>query len=92
MANIKIQQEYTVPKGELKPRLELLMDKMAKRYQLDFNWQSDECLSFERSGANGEITITEDEVVFTMTLGMLFGAFKAPIEKEVRQFMTKNIQ
>ena len=91
MATINLQQKYTVPRDELKAKLQQLADEMVARYQLNCRWDNDDCLSFKRSGASGEIVIKEDALVFTMKLGMLLGAFKTSIEKEVQQFMDEHI-
>lgn len=80
-----------MPREELRSELDLLADKLADKFQLDCRWSSDDCLDFSRSGAQGQVNITDDEVALTVRLGMLLSAFSGTIEQEVHDFLEEHI-
>lgn len=91
MASIQIKQSFSMPYDELKEGLDQLADKLGQQYQLDCDWQSEECLSFRRTGAEGEVNIGDQEIELHVSLGMLMSAFKGTIEKEIRDFIDEHI-
>jgi putative polyhydroxyalkanoate system protein len=91
MATIKIKQDFTMPYEELKEGLDELADKLGRQYQLDCSWDSDDCLSFKRSGAQGQVSIGDQQVELDVTLGMMMSAFKTTIEKEIRGFLDEHV-
>ena len=91
MSNIKISHEYTMSQQDLKSKIDELASEMHDRYKVECLWQSDDCLTFKRSGASGEIAIEPTELHFSMKLGLMLGAFKSPIERDVQKFLTKYI-
>jgi len=91
MASINIKQDFTMPYDELKIGLDKLADKLGKQYQLDCSWDSDECLSFKRGGAAGQVSIGDQAVELTVSLGGLMSMFKGPIEQEIKGFIDEYI-
>ena len=92
MASIRISHSFTMPAAALKAQLDRLVLDMASKYRLDCRWTADHCLTFKRSGASGEIVISDNQLVLTMTLGLVLSAFKATIEQDIRKFMNEHIQ
>ena len=91
MASIQIKQAFTMPQDELRAGIDQLAEKLGQQYHLDCAWESDECLSFRRTGAEGEVNIGDAEVELNVSLGMLMSAFKSTIEKEIRDFIDEYI-
>ncbi len=92
MASINISHHFTMPVDALKSQLDTLATEMASKYQLQCQWKSDQCLTFKRSGANGKIIVEGNELLITMTLGFVMGAFKSVIEKDTRKFLDEHIR
>ncbi len=92
MANIHITHNYTMPADELRAKLDELASEMTSRYQLQCSWPAEDCMKFQRSGASGEIRIDEGRLALNMKLGLMLGAFKSTIEKDIRKFVTENIR
>ena len=78
-------------RDELKVGLDELADKLGAQYQLDCGWESDDCLSFRRSGLDGNLSIGDRQIDLTLNLGILMSAFRAPIEQEIRSFIAEHI-
>ena len=76
MASIKINQAFSMPYDELKEGLDQLAVKLGEQYQLDCKWASDDCLRFQRTGADGASgTLPQHHA----------------IEKEIRSFIDEYI-
>ena len=91
MSRVKINKAFTMPREELEEKLQLLAEKVTEEYQLNCEWQSDDCLSFQRSGVQGEINIDGEEVGFSAKLGLLLSAFRGNIESEVQKFFDEHV-
>ncbi|MFW2403700.1 MAG: polyhydroxyalkanoic acid system family protein [Gammaproteobacteria bacterium] len=91
MASIQIKQAYTMPYDELKEGLDKLAGKLGEQYQLECDWDSDDCMCFSRSGADGKVEIGEEEIDLQVNLGMMMSAFKGTIEREIQTFMDEFI-
>lgn len=91
MAAIHVTQPYTMSHAELKQGLDELAEKLGEQYQLECDWQSDECLDIRRSGVNGQLTVGEQEIELNLNLGMLMSAFKGVIESEIKTFIDEYI-
>ncbi|MFA7553400.1 MAG: polyhydroxyalkanoic acid system family protein [Spongiibacteraceae bacterium] len=92
MAEIKITHGYSMRREQLISQLDKLAVEMHSRYQLDCSWKSDSCLAFKRSGASGEVIITDKELLLTIKMGMLLGAFKSTIEQDIKKFLHENVK
>lgn len=91
MATIRITHDYTMPADELKVRLDQLAEEMTSRYQLQCSWPAENCMTFKRSGASGEIRVDGGRLSLDMKLGLMLGAFKTTIERDIRKFVADNI-
>ena len=91
MARIEIKKAYTMDADDLRGELDALADNLSEKLSLNCCWQSDRCLDFHRSGAEGQINIDDEEVSIAIQLGFLLKAFKDPIEQEIQDFMDTHI-
>lgn len=58
--------------------------EMRQKFATDNHWQED-TLHFSRPGINGQIRIEDGQVHFHAQLGLLFGAMKPVIEREIER-------
>ena len=91
VATIQIRREFTMPRKKLRKKLEELAANMQDKWQLDCQWQSKNCLDFQRSGAKGTIEIHKHELELNAELGMLMSAFKDTIEEEINKFIDQHV-
>ena len=89
MATIDIRRKH----GQTPEKARALVDKtaasMAKKIGLQTEWD-DDTLRFTRSGVNGEIRVTKTEVIVHAKLGLLLGAMKPMIEREINAQLDKH--
>ena len=91
MATIEIRKAYTMDSEHLKAELDDLAARLGDHFSLECCWQSDSCLDFKRSGADGQINIDNEEVAIDINLGFLLQAFKGKIEQEIQDFVDTHI-
>ena len=91
MADIEMSKVFTMPKEALRDQLQEIADELTDELQLSCEWQTDDCLDFQRSGAAGQINIVDDQIAVTLTLGMLLKPFRGNIKKELEKMLEKHI-
>jgi len=91
MSSIQINQPFTMPRAKLRDELDTLAQQLGQDLDLRCEWQSDDCLNFERNGAKGQINIGDEELELTITLGMLLKVFRGTIEQKLYEFIDEHI-
>lgn len=91
MASIAMSKVFTMSKQALREQLQEIAEELTDELQLSCEWQSEDCLDFRRSGAEGQINIGDDEVEVTLNLGLLLKPFRGNIEKELEKMLEKHI-
>ena len=90
MATVEIIREHTLGKGVAKERAQQMAEKLSAKLGAECSWQDDE-LTFQRSGVDGTIQISEDNVHVAVKLGMMLspmaGMVKAEIEKALNRYL-----
>ena len=80
-----------MPRDKLRDQLDDLAEQLGQELQLNCEWQTEDCLEFSRSGANGQINIGDDEIELTISLGMIMKLFRDKIEREILEFIDQHI-
>jgi putative polyhydroxyalkanoate system protein len=91
MSSIEFSKAFTMSRDELRGQLDQLAAKLSNELNLECEWQSDDCLDFRRSGAEGQVNIHDDEVALNIKLGMMMSMFRGTIEQEIQTFMEEHI-
>ncbi|MGK0500400.1 MAG: putative polyhydroxyalkanoate system protein [Oceanicoccus sp.] len=91
MARIDIKHPFTVPAEQLREQLAEMIDELAHKYSLNYRWDTQDCLSFSRSGSKGQINIEGQQLSFSMSMGLMMSTFKSVIEKDVRKYLVENV-
>jgi len=90
MPNIRIKRRHDMPRDEVKRHVDRLADDLKERLQAECRWQGDS-LCFTRSGASGQIDVTDDSVTVDVKLGLLLAPFKDSVETAVREYLDENL-
>jgi len=89
MPKITITREHSKTREELVPLINTVREKLEQRYDIDSEWQSDNCVEFERIGLNGTLEFTDAQVNVIIEIGFVLGAFKGKIEQELNTTLDK---
>jgi putative polyhydroxyalkanoate system protein len=57
---------------------------------VSYQWQGDTLL-FKRSGADGSIAVSDDQVRVELKLGLLLSAMSGTIKREIEQVLDKSL-
>ena len=82
MSDIKIRRSHALPHDKARAAAEKMAKRLQKEFDLDYEWDGD-VLVFERSGVNGELTVTSRHVEMEVKLGFLLRMMKPTIEKHI---------
>jgi putative polyhydroxyalkanoate system protein len=82
MADIKVVRKHRLPVAQAKRIAQKTADDLASEYDLVSEWDGD-TLKFSRSGVNGSMEVTGNEIRLNAKLGMILSAFKAKIAQHV---------
>jgi len=84
VAEISIKRAHHGNLADARKMAEKVAVKLEKDYQLKSTWAGD-VMNFARSGVNGTLAITAQELKIDIKLGFLAGAFKSTIADAVEK-------
>jgi putative polyhydroxyalkanoate system protein len=76
MADIRMIKYHQLPLAQARALVQKAADSLAQEYDLVSHWAGN-TLHFRRSGVQGEMRVTADEIDLEVTLGFLLRAFRA---------------
>jgi putative polyhydroxyalkanoate system protein len=82
MSSISIRRRHGLPITDARKAAEKVARELEKDFDLAYEWQG-HVLHFSRSGVQGTLHVSEQEVRIDARLGLLLGFLKARIETEV---------
>lgn len=88
MPSIDIQHTHTKTPAQARKALESVAEKLAERFDMQFGWDGD-TLNFMRSGVDGKINMSPNQLHVTAQLGFLLSALKGPIESEIKRVLSE---
>ncbi len=88
MSDITIRRRHVLPIADARKAAEKVARQLEKDFDLAYEWQG-HVLHFSRSGVEGRLHVTADEVRIDAKLGLLLGFLKGRIEAEVEQNLDK---
>jgi putative polyhydroxyalkanoate system protein len=87
MSDIDIHAHHKMNHDDAQHAADELAADLAKRFSIDYGWDGD-VIHFERTGVNGQILVSEDEIQVTAKLGFLLSFLKPRIEEEVVRYLS----
>ncbi|MGO1502052.1 MAG: polyhydroxyalkanoic acid system family protein [Marinobacter sp.] len=84
MSAIDVHRAHTLDKDHARDAAESLARDLSTQFDLDYQWEGDH-LKFKRSGAKGQLNITDHDLHVHLELGMLLRPFKSKIESEIHR-------
>ena len=72
-------------------KAEQLAERLASEYDVRYRWVGNS-LEFKRSGADGLIAVTEDQVRVELNLGLLLSAMGGSIRREIEKTLDESLQ
>ncbi len=85
MAKITVSQPHDKAAEEVRALAEQAAEELASRYQLRYQWQGDEELSFKGKGLTGSLRLEPGNVAVDLSTGMML----SPMSKVIRRELAK---
>jgi putative polyhydroxyalkanoate system protein len=82
LANLIITREHELSVKEAKAVAQNMMAELEREYNIESEWDGD-TLNFERSGINGCLDVSKDQLQIEMKLGMMLKPFQSKIEAAI---------
>lgn len=89
MSHIDIRANHELPHAQAKAAAEELASDLARKFDIEYRWEGDH-IHFERPGADGRITVGEQQIHITARLGLLLVFLRPRIEDEVIRYLSEH--
>jgi putative polyhydroxyalkanoate system protein len=86
MSDIKYVRTHSLPLKQAKAIAQKTADDLAEEYDLVSEWEGD-TLYFHRSGVEGHMRVTPEEIALDVKLGFLLRPFKAKFEQHIERHL-----
>jgi putative polyhydroxyalkanoate system protein len=84
MSDIKLVRPHSLPITKAKALAQKAADDLAAAYDLSSEWHGN-TLRFHRSGVDGQMHVTANEIRLDVTLGFLLKAFKGRFVENIER-------
>lgn len=84
MARINVERSHHLGRSAVRAKAEQLAERLAREYDVRYQWRGD-TLEFKRSGADGQIEVSDDKVNVEVKLGLLLSAMSGSIKREIEK-------
>jgi putative polyhydroxyalkanoate system protein len=86
MSDIKYVRTHSLPLAQAKAIAQKTADDLAQEYDLRSEWEGD-TLHFHRSGVQGHMAVSTEEIALDVKLGFLLRPFKAKFEQHIERHL-----
>ena len=86
MSTIHMVRNHTMGREGARRAVQDIAGQIRNKLDVDYRWDGD-ILKFSRPGADGSIAVTDDTVTIDVDLGIMYGAFKDPIEQQIGTYL-----
>lgn len=90
MSRINVQRQHNLGRAKARERAQALAERLAHQYDVKYCWKGDR-LEFNRSGAQGSIDVSDDQVAVELKLGLLLSAMGSSIRREIESTLDKSL-
>lgn len=89
MSQIDIHARHTMSREDAQAAADALSQDLAEKFGIEYGWDED-VICFERSGVNGEIAVTDEEIHIQAKLGFMLAILQGPIEQEITRYLREH--
>ncbi len=88
MPSIDIHHAHSKTPAQARKAIESVARKLAERFDVKYEWDGD-TLNFVRSGVDGKIKLSPNQLHVTAQLGFMLSILKDPIESEIKRVLSE---
>lgn len=90
MSRIRVERSHSLGREAAREKAERLAERLASEYDVRYRWNGD-TLEFKRSGADGQIAVSADQVSVQLKLGLLLSALGGTIQREIEEVLDREL-
>lgn len=90
MSRIDILRPHQRSREDVRAAVDRLAGSLGEQFGVGHRWDGD-TLAFERGGIRGRIDVGAHDVRVTAELGLLMGAMKPMIEREIERYLDRHL-
>jgi putative polyhydroxyalkanoate system protein len=86
MSEINITRKHKLTAKKARVAAEHVAADLKEEFGLEYSWDEDSVLHFERSGLRGQLRLTRGQVSVHVRLGFLLIPFRTALEREIHDY------
>ena len=90
MATIQITRSHQLDPETVRGKVQELANMLVEKLSAEYTWEKDR-LIFKRTGANGFVRISDQELEVEVKLGMMLRPLKGTIEKTITEYLDQQL-
>lgn len=90
MAGFQIRKAHSMSKAELRDAAQELASELEAAHGIRARWDGD-CVRMRGAGVDGRLTLSDDDVLVSVELGLLASPFKNVLRSEVQRFLDEYV-
>ncbi len=90
MSDIHYVRKHALPLAQAKKVAQQTADELAAEYDLVSEWEGN-TLHFRRSGVEGSMQVTAQQITLDVKLGFLLRAFKGAFERHIERHLDERL-
>ncbi len=91
MATIEISRAHSLGRKRARVAMEGLAEQLKKSIDARYRWEGDD-LRLERTGATGNIHVTEEQVQVVIKLGFALSILKGKVTRHVHDYLNESLR
>lgn len=88
MTRIIVERAHTLGREVARAKAGRLAERLEREFGANCAWRGD-VLEVRRSGADGQVEVSEDRVTVSLKLGLLLAAMAGPIQSQIESALDK---
>jgi putative polyhydroxyalkanoate system protein len=90
VAGFQIRKPHNMSRPELREAAERLARELESAHGVRARWEGD-CVSIKGAGVDGRLTISDEDVLVSVQMGLIASAFKNVLRDEVQRFLDEYV-
>lgn len=90
MAGFQIRKAHSMSKAELRDAAEELAAQLERSHGVRARWDGDS-VRIRGAGVDGKLTLSDQDVLVSVELGLMASAFKGVLRSEVQRFLDEYV-
>jgi putative polyhydroxyalkanoate system protein len=88
MSTIRMERQHTLGEAKAREAASAVAERLKEKMQIAYRWEGN-VLRFERSGAKGQLHVSDSQVRMEIELGLMLRPMKGMIEQKMADYFDR---